>query len=75
MDIAAGKVAPTQPSIIPFSTFRDWGAELGDYPNEPLELAIARAVGDRVEAAYRRGDMLVKRHQLVADWERYCNAT
>jgi integrase len=55
------------------STFRDWGAEIGEYPNELLELAIAHAVGDRVEAAYRRGDMLAKRHQLMADWERYCN--
>jgi hypothetical protein len=46
--------------------------ELGDYPNELLELAIAHAVGDKVEAAYRRGNMLAKRHQLMADWERFC---
>jgi integrase len=55
------------------SSFRDWGSELGDYPNELLELAIAHAVGDKVEAAYRRGSMLAKRHQLMADWERFCN--
>jgi integrase len=55
------------------STFRDWGAELGDYPNELLELAIAHAVGDKVEAAYRRGNMLAKRHELMRDWERFCN--
>jgi integrase len=55
------------------STFRDWGAELGDYPNELLELAIAHAVGDRVEAAYRRGNMLAKRHELMRDWESYCD--
>ena len=55
------------------STFRDWGAELGDYPNELLELAIAHAVSDRVEAAYRRGEMLEKRHRLMAEWERYCD--
>jgi integrase len=54
------------------STFRDWGAELGDYPNELLELAIAHAVGDKVEAAYRRGNMLEKRHALMADWESFC---
>jgi integrase len=54
------------------STFRDWGAELGDYPNELLELAIAHAVGDKVEAAYRRGNMLEKRHALMADWEAFC---
>jgi integrase len=55
------------------SSFRDWGAELGDYPNELLELAIAHAVGDKVEAAYRRGEMLAKRHKLMSDWEAYCN--
>ena len=54
------------------SSFRDWGAELGDYPNELLELAIAHAVGDKVEAAYRRGNMLAKRHELMADWEAFC---
>jgi integrase len=55
------------------STFRDWGVELGDYPNELLELSIAHAVGDKVEAAYRRGEMLAKRHKLMSDWEAYCN--
>ena len=55
------------------SSFRDWGAEVGDYPNELLELAIAHAVGDKVEAAYRRGNMLGKRHALMRDWEAYCN--
>jgi integrase len=54
------------------SSFRDWGAEIGDYPNELLELAIAHAVGDKVEAAYRRGHMLAKRRALMADWARYC---
>jgi integrase len=55
------------------STFRDWGSEVGDYPNELLELAIAHAVSDRVEAAYRRGEMLEKRHRLMADWEAFCD--
>jgi integrase len=57
------------------SAFRDWAAEVGDYPNELLELALAHSVGDKVEAAYRRGTMLAKRHALMADWERYCNET
>jgi hypothetical protein len=39
-----------------------------------LELAIAHAVDDKTEAAYRRGTMLVKRHALMRDWEKYCNA-
>jgi integrase len=55
------------------SSFRDWGGELGDYPNELLELAIAHAVGDKVEAAYRRGEMLAKRHKLMADWQAFCD--
>ena len=54
------------------SAFRDWGAEIGDYPNELLEMALAHAVGDKVEAAYRRGDMLAKRHKLMADWASFC---
>jgi integrase len=56
------------------SAFRDWAAETTHYPNEVLEMALAHAVGNKVEAAYRRGDMLQKRHQLMADWEAYCNA-
>jgi integrase len=54
------------------SAFRDWGAELGDYPNEMLEMALAHAVGDKAEAAYRRGDMLVKRRKLLDDWAAFC---
>jgi integrase len=55
------------------STFRDWGAEERDFPNELLEVAIGHKVSNRVEAAYRRGDQLQKRHALMADWEAYCN--
>jgi integrase len=55
------------------SAFNDWGAELGDYPQELLALALAHTVNDKVEAAYRRGEMLAKRHALMRDWERFCN--
>lgn len=55
------------------STFRDWAAETTHYPNEVLEMALAHTVGNKVEAAYRRGDLLTKRHQLMADWEAFCN--
>jgi integrase len=54
------------------STFRDWGSELRDYPAELLELALAHMVGSKVEQAYRRGDMLAKRHALMADWAAFC---
>jgi integrase len=55
------------------SAFNDWGAELGDHPNELLQLALAHTVGDKVEAAYRRGSMLDKRHALMSDWQRFCD--
>ena len=56
------------------SSFRDWGSEVRSYPTELLEMALAHAVGNKVEAAYRRGDMLEKRHRLMADWARFCNS-
>ena len=55
------------------STFRDW-AEQTNYPNEVVEMALAHAVSDKVEAAYRRGDLLEKRRRLMADWATFCNA-
>jgi integrase len=53
------------------SSFRDWCAEQTDYPNEVAEMALAHAVGNKVEAAYRRGDLLTKRLQLMQDWTDY----
>jgi integrase len=54
------------------STFRDWAAETTAYPNELLEVALAHTIGNKAEAAYRRGDMMEKRRQLMADWADYC---
>ena len=54
------------------SALRDWAAEKTDYPCEVAEMALAHAVGDNVEAAYRRGDLLQKRINLMRDWESYC---
>jgi integrase len=56
------------------STFRDWAAERTNFPNEVVEMALAHAVGDKVEAAYRRGDLFEKRRRLMAEWATYCNA-
>jgi integrase len=53
------------------SSFRDWVAERTAYPSEVAEMALAHAVGDKVEAAYRRGDLLSKRAQLMRDWANY----
>jgi integrase len=54
------------------STFRDWAAETTAYPHEMCEIALAHAVGNKVEAAYRRGDMMEKRRRLMSDWAAYC---
>jgi integrase len=53
------------------STFRDWAAETTSYPNEVCEMALAHAVGDAVEAAYRRGDLFAKRAALMQEWADY----
>lgn len=55
------------------STFRDWAAEQTAYPHEAAELALAHTVSDKVEAAYRRGDMFDKRRRMMADWATYCS--
>jgi integrase len=54
------------------STFRDWAAERTNYPRETAEMALAHTVGDKVEAAYRRGDLFDKRRRLMDEWARYC---
>lgn len=55
------------------STFRDWCSESTNYPSEVAELALAHTVSDKVEAAYRRGDMIDKRRRLMADWATFCD--
>lgn len=54
------------------STFRDWAAERTNFPSEVAEMALAHAVGDKVEAAYRRGDLFEKRRQLAQAWALFC---
>ena len=56
------------------SSFRDWCAEETKHANIVVEMALAHAIGDKVEAAYRRGDLLLKRRALMAEWARYCTA-
>jgi integrase len=52
------------------STFRDWAAEATSHPNHVIEQALSHAIGDKVEAAYRRGDLFAKR-ALMEDWANY----
>ena len=56
------------------STFSDWAAERTAYPREVVEMALAHAIGNKVEAAYRRGDLFEKRRQLMAAWATFCEA-
>jgi integrase len=55
------------------STFRDWCAEQTNTPNEVAEMALAHTVSDKVEAAYRRGDLFEKRRRLMIEWADYCS--
>ncbi len=57
------------------STFKDWCTEATEYPNEMSEMALAHTLPDKVEAAYRRGDMREKRRRLMEDWAAYCGGT
>lgn len=50
------------------STFMDWAAETTAYPQEVRELALAHSIANKTESAYRRGDMLDKRRNLMNDW-------
>jgi integrase len=54
------------------SSFRDWCAERTNFPSEVAEMALAHAVGNKVEAAYRRGDLYGKRQQLMDHWATFC---
>jgi integrase len=56
------------------SSFRDWAAERTAYPHEVAEMALAHAVGNKVEAAYRRGDMFDKRRKIMDDWADFCTS-
>ena len=56
------------------SSFRDWVAEETNYAGEIAEAALAHAIPNKVEAAYKRTDFLEKRKALMADWGRYCSS-
>ena len=54
------------------SSFRDWAAERTGFPAEVAEMALAHTVSDKVEAAYRRGNLLQKRRQMTDAWAKFC---
>lgn len=55
------------------SSFRDWAAESTAYPHEMAEMALAHTIGDKTEAAYRRGDLFEKRRRMMDDWAAHCD--
>jgi integrase len=57
------------------SAFRDWAGEETSFPREIAEQALAHAVGDATERAYRRGDALERRRKLMEAWATYCAPT
>lgn len=56
------------------SAFRDWVAEETSYPGEVAEAALAHAIPNKVEAAYRRTDFLEKRRSLMREWAAFCTS-
>lgn len=54
------------------SSFKDWATERTSYSREAVEMSLAHAIGDKVEAAYRRGSLLDARRMLMQDWASFC---
>lgn len=50
------------------SAFRDWASETTNFPREVCEMALAHAIKDKTEAAYRRGDLFTRRKALMTAW-------
>lgn len=57
------------------SSFRDWAAETTAFPSEVVEMALAHAISDKTEAAYRRGDLFEKRRKLMEAWASFTTTT
>jgi integrase len=75
-DVLLDETKALRPGVVPHgfrSSFKDWAAEMTHTPNIVSEAALAHAIGDKTEAAYRRGDMLQKRRHLMAAWSAYCS--
>ena len=56
------------------SSFRDWAAEETNFPADVVEMALAHTIKNKVEAAYRRGQLLAKRADLIEAWARYATS-
>jgi integrase len=54
------------------STFSDWASEVSPYSSELRESVLAHTIGNKAEAAYRRGDALEKRRLMMEAWAQWC---
>ncbi|MDA9918914.1 tyrosine-type recombinase/integrase [Porticoccaceae bacterium] len=57
------------------STMRDYLAEQTDIDRDVAEMILAHTVGNAVEKAYRRGDLLDKRRVAMQIWSDYATGT
>jgi integrase len=57
------------------ATFKTWASERTSFQNEIVEAALAHVTGDKVEQAYRRGDLFEKRRRLMQQWAAFCTTT
>ena len=55
------------------SSFKVWASETTNFANEVSEMALAHAISNKTEAAYRRGNLMEKRRQLMQKWDDYLN--
>jgi integrase len=53
------------------SSFRDWSGEVSNFPRDVAEMALAHVIENKVEAAYRRGDLFAKRRRMMQEWADY----
>lgn len=72
----AGYIDPKQGKVVTAhgfrSTFRDWASEETHAARDVVEMALAHTIGNKVEAAYRRGDLFEKRRTLMSEWAKFC---
>jgi integrase len=54
------------------ATFKTWASERTNFPRALVEAALAHVLGDKVEAAYQRGDLFDKRRRLMDAWTEFC---
>jgi integrase len=55
------------------STFTDWAIERTNFPAEMRDMALAHVIADKVEAAYRRGDLFDRRREMMSAWAQFCD--